>query len=89
MRRLTVYYDGRCGFCCATRDWIERQPQLVKVECLPATQPGAELTVIADTGEIWEGDSAWIVVPRFWLCAYTAALTLGIRSNAPARSMPT
>jgi hypothetical protein len=62
MRRLTVYHDGRCGLCCATRDWIDRQPQLVKVECLPATHPGAELTVIADTGDIWEGDSAWIVV---------------------------
>ena len=62
MRVLTVYYDARCGLCCATRDWIERQKQLVKVECLPATEPGAELTVIADTGEVWEGDAAWIVV---------------------------
>ena len=62
MRKLTVYYDGRCGLCCATRDWIARQKQLIKVECLPSTEPGAELTVIADTGEVWEGDAAWIVV---------------------------
>jgi hypothetical protein len=62
MNSLTVYYDGRCGLCCATRDWIERQRPLVPVTCLPASEPGAELTVIADTGEIWEGDAAWIVV---------------------------
>jgi len=62
MQRLTVYYDARCGLCCATREWIERQPQLVPVDCLPASQPGAELTVVADSGEIWEGDAAWIVV---------------------------
>ena len=62
MSRLTVYYDARCGLCCATRDWIARQPQLIKVECLPSATPGAELTVVADTGDVWEGDSAWIVV---------------------------
>ncbi len=62
MRQLTVYYDPRCGLCCAVRDWLARQPKLVKVECLPATDPGAEITVISDTGEIWEGDSAYIVV---------------------------
>ena len=62
MRTLTVYYDARCGLCCATRDWINRQRQLVKVECRPASEPGAELTVIADSGEIWEGDAAWIIV---------------------------
>lgn len=59
---MTVYYDARCGLCCATRDWILRQKQLVKVDCLPASQPGAELTVIADDGAIWEGDAAWIIV---------------------------
>jgi predicted DCC family thiol-disulfide oxidoreductase YuxK len=62
MQKLTVYYDARCGLCCATRDWIAREPKLVKVECLPAAEPGAELTVIADTGEIWEGDASWIMV---------------------------
>ena len=62
MRKLTVYYDARCGLCCATREWLARQRQLVKIECVPAQEPGAELTVIADTGDVWEGDSAWIVV---------------------------
>ena len=62
MQKMTVYYDARCGLCCAVRDWLARQPKLVTIECLPATDPVAELTVIADTGDIWEGDSAYIVV---------------------------
>jgi hypothetical protein len=62
VQKLTLYYDARCGLCCATREWIEKQRQLVRVDCLPASEPGAELTVVADTGEIWEGDAAWIVV---------------------------
>lgn len=62
MEKLTVYYDARCGLCCALRDWLADQPTLVRLECLPATDPGAELTVIADTGAIWEGDTAWVVV---------------------------
>jgi predicted DCC family thiol-disulfide oxidoreductase YuxK len=62
MKKITVYYDARCGLCCAVRTWLARQRQLVTIECVPATEPGAELMVIADTGEIWEGDSAWIIV---------------------------
>jgi predicted DCC family thiol-disulfide oxidoreductase YuxK len=62
MRRLTVYYDARCGLCCATRDWISRQPQLVPLSCQPASEPGSEIRVTADSGEVWEGDEAWIVV---------------------------
>jgi hypothetical protein len=62
VRTLTLYYDARCGLCCATRDWIAQQRQLVTVDCVPASEPGAELTVTADTGEVWEGDAAWIVV---------------------------
>jgi hypothetical protein len=62
METITVYYDARCGLCCSVRDWLQRQRQLIKIECVPASEPGAELTVIADSGEIWEGDSAWIIV---------------------------
>ena len=62
MRKLTVYYDARCGLCCATRDWIAKQRQIVTIECEPAAEPGAELTVVGDDGRIWEGDAAWLVV---------------------------
>jgi hypothetical protein len=69
MSRLTVYYDARCGLCCAVRDWLDHQPQLVPVECRPQPRASDDLRVEADTGETWTGDSAWLVV--LWaLAAY-------------------
>jgi len=60
--RLTLYYDGRCGLCCALRDWIDRQRQLVPIDCRPKADAKEELVVVADTGEIWSGDGAWLMV---------------------------
>lgn len=62
MTRLTVFYDARCGLCCAVRDWIGRQRQLVPVECRPKPASMEELVVVADTGEVWAGDTAWLMV---------------------------
>ncbi len=62
MTRLTMFYDGRCGLCCALRDWIGRQRQLVPVECEPKSDDQNDLIVVADSGEVWSGDSAWLMV---------------------------
>jgi predicted DCC family thiol-disulfide oxidoreductase YuxK len=62
MTRLTVYYDARCGLCCAVRDWIARQRQLIPVTCRPKLEDMPELVVVADSGEMWSGDSAWVIV---------------------------
>jgi len=63
MTRLTVFYDARCGLCCAVRDWIGRKRQLLPLDFRPADAGGSdELTVRADSGEIWTGDSAWLMV---------------------------
>jgi hypothetical protein len=59
--RLAVLYDARCGLCCAVRRWIDRQPQLVPIECYPKPDAGDDLVIVADTGERWEGDAAWIM----------------------------
>jgi hypothetical protein len=59
---LVVYYDSRCGLCLAVRDWIGRQRQLVPVECRPKSPEMDELVVIADTGEVLSGDTAWLMV---------------------------
>ena len=61
MNRLTMFYDPRCGLCCAVRDWVSRQRQLVPVECRASTG-GDEVVVEADSGEIWRGDAAWLIV---------------------------
>jgi len=60
--RLTLFYDARCGLCCALRDWIGRQPQLVPLACEPKSDAQEELEVVADTGETWVGDGAWLMV---------------------------
>jgi len=60
--RLTVFYDARCGLCCALREWIGRQRMLIPVECRPSPRPTDELLVVADTGEAWSDGSAWVMV---------------------------
>ncbi len=62
MTRLTLFYDARCGLCCAVRDWIGRQRQLIPVDCRPKPDAQEDLVIVADSGEIWSGDSAWLVV---------------------------
>lgn len=76
VRRLTVLYDAECALCTHLRDWLVRQPQLVPLELLPAGSaearrryPGLdhaatldEVTVIGDSGQVYQASRAWIVV---------------------------
>lgn len=69
--KLCVVYDASCGLCSGVRDWINRQPALVPVEFLASDSsealsrfrqlPPGELAVVANTGEVWLGNHAWIV----------------------------
>jgi predicted DCC family thiol-disulfide oxidoreductase YuxK len=59
---LTVRYDARCGLCCAVAAWVAQQPKLLPVACAPGGLATSELKVIADTGECWSGDDAWVMV---------------------------
>ena len=61
MNSLTVFYDDRCGLCVAVRDWLRTQRQLVPLEFRPKAD-GDDLVVRADSGEVWEGDTAWLVI---------------------------
>ena len=45
MTRLTLLYDARCGLCCAMRDWIGRQRQLIPVDCQPKPDAQEDLIV--------------------------------------------
>ncbi|MDT0377658.1 DCC1-like thiol-disulfide oxidoreductase family protein [Streptomyces sp. DSM 42041] len=76
VRRLTVLYDAECGLCTYVRGWLARQRQLVPLELVPAGSARArdrfpyldhattlaEITVIGDGGQVYRGQSAWIVV---------------------------
>ena len=68
---ITILYDAACGVCTFARNWIGKQSSLVGIEFVaagsteaqrvfPQISPG-ELTVVADTGEVWLGNHAWIV----------------------------
>ncbi|MFG3658245.1 thiol-disulfide oxidoreductase DCC family protein [Streptomyces sp. NPDC047706] len=75
VRRLTVLYDAECALCAFLRDWLARQRQLVPLDLVPAGSaearrrfPGldhprtlADITVVGDGGQIYQGPAAWIV----------------------------
>jgi hypothetical protein len=60
--------------CSRFRSWLVGQPHLVPVTAVPASSPEArrllphldhaatlrEITVVADTGAVWTGASAWV-----------------------------
>ncbi len=68
---LTIIYDADCGLCSRTRDWIGRQEPFVGIGFVASGSPEArgrfpqlpagELAVVANTGDVWLGNSAWIV----------------------------
>ncbi|MGC5021184.1 thiol-disulfide oxidoreductase DCC family protein [Micromonospora sp. DT47] len=74
MRGFTVLYDAHCPLCRAARRWLATRTQLVPLEFVPAGSaearrrfPGLDhdatlrdLTVVADTGEVYAGDAAWL-----------------------------
>ena len=71
---LTVLYDADCPLCRWVRGWLEQQPQLVPLRwlacgsaqarsALPQLNHGRtreEITVVADTGQVWVAEGAWI-----------------------------
>ncbi len=73
--RLTVLYDAGCGLCRTARAWLASRAQLVPLEFVaagsdearrryPALDPAetlADITVVADDGGVYTGDSAWII----------------------------
>jgi predicted DCC family thiol-disulfide oxidoreductase YuxK len=68
---ITIVYDAACGLCTSAKDWIRLQDPLVAIEFVEARSqeawrrfprlPVDELAVVADTGEVWLGNHAWIV----------------------------
>lgn len=83
MKRLSVLYDDRCGMCSGFRKFFAGEPTYVALEFLglndPTTrsrfpgierlEPEKQLVVIADTGEVYQGADAWIMV-LYATCRY-------------------
>ena len=83
MKALHVIYDGRCAICRRCRGWLGRQAAFVPLAFVRLQSPevsirfpGIEqfhpeerLIVISDEGDVWRGESAWIMC--LWaLCEY-------------------
>jgi len=76
MKRLYVLYDAECELCRRLRLWLARRASYVPLVFIPFQSPDLDtrfpgvtdlhpeqrLIVIADTGELWRGSSAWITV---------------------------
>ena len=68
---ITIVYDAACGLCTRAKDWITQQAPLVGLQFVPSGSseawrrfpqlPAGELAVVANTGEVWLGNHAWIV----------------------------
>ena len=75
MNYLTVFYDGKCDFCCACRQWLSLQPKFLDLRfiafqsdeakvimpTLATFQPDRQLVVLSDQGGVYVGDEAWIM----------------------------
>lgn len=72
--RLTVLHDPGCLLCRNLTAWLRRQPQLVPLEFVAVASAEAqarypqldhdaslgEITVVANTGEVWRGPHAFV-----------------------------
>lgn len=90
---ITILYDASCGLCTFAKAWVRKQSPLVGLKFLaarsdearrafPQLSPG-ELAVVADTGEVWLGNRAWI----FCLWALQDYRELAFRLTNPALSL--
>jgi predicted DCC family thiol-disulfide oxidoreductase YuxK len=94
VRGLTVLHDPDCGLCRRLTGWLRGQRQLVPLEFVAVAGPEArrrfpgldhdaslgEITVVADTGEVWRGPHAFVTC----LWALADHRTLATRLSTPA-----
>jgi predicted DCC family thiol-disulfide oxidoreductase YuxK len=94
MKWLAVIYDDHCGLCSRLRAWLERQYTMVPLRLVPlhgpelslrfpgieGFRPDDKLVVVSDAGQVWRGDSAWIMV----LWALREGRELALRLSSPA-----
>ena len=90
---ITILYDAACGLCTWAKDWMQKQPPLVRLAFLASGSaearlafpqiPARELAVVADTGEVWLGSRAWMVC----LWALRDYRGLAFRLTSPALSL--
>lgn len=75
MKKLFVLYDASCRLCIRCARWLAREPAYLPIEVLPSGSHKAatlfpalrssptpeDLVVVADSGEVYRGYSAWLM----------------------------
>ena len=98
LRSFCIIYDSTCGLCTGVKRWLENQEQLVPLEFAASSSaaagsrfpglPAGELAVVANTGEAWLGNRAWIVCLwalrdyRDWANRFSSPLLLPLAKQA-------
>ena len=73
-KKIEVFYDGRCGMCCAFHEWINRQSRAFEIVFVPyqageaeevfpglnTLDPAREMIVRTGEGKIYRGAEAWV-----------------------------
>jgi predicted DCC family thiol-disulfide oxidoreductase YuxK len=86
---LYLLYDAGCPLCSRFRDWLVSQALLVPVAAVPADSEQArqlfpslehdrtlqEVTVMADSGDVWTGEHAWV------MCLWATAAHRGLAES--------
>jgi predicted DCC family thiol-disulfide oxidoreductase YuxK len=76
MKTLFVFYDGECGLCGQARTRLAGMAQRVPLLFIPYQDPevrrlfpaladldpDGQIVAMSDTGEIYQGDGAWITI---------------------------
>ena len=76
MKTLYVLYDHTCGLCCRAIHRLANEPKHIDLQFLPAASglaqdrfgsvlgnaPSDQVVAIADTGEVYRGTSAWLII---------------------------
>lgn len=88
MNRLTVLFDQECRLCEAVVRRLRSEESYIELEFIAAAAPRAaklfpeivssvplsEVVAIADGGEVYRGDAAWLMV--LWAMKRTRAMSL-------------
>jgi predicted DCC family thiol-disulfide oxidoreductase YuxK len=76
MRSVAIFYDGDCGLCVCVVKWLKKQKLRMAVDCMPYQEkeairrfpelmeytPWKHVVVRADSGEVYTGAEASVVV---------------------------
>ncbi len=80
IKKVEVFYDGRCGMCCTFHEWINKQERGSEIDFIPyqsseASQifpgiheldPARAMVVRTDDSEIYRAAEAWVWC--LWSC---------------------